>query len=81
MHARFAPSRPMRFADALGFALRYDGRRRIHDADYAMGRITADRLVRHLQEAGFVLMNAPPGAAPTTGHMPPPVQPGHRSDD
>ena len=61
-------------ADALAFALRYNGRRRVHDADHAMGRITADRLVRHLLEAGFVLMKAPPGAAPTTGHMPPPVR-------
>ena len=61
-------------AEAIAFALRYDGWRRVHDADYAIGRITAGHLVRHLQEAGFVLMKAPPGTAPTTGHMPPPVQ-------
>ena len=59
-------------AESLAFALRYDGRRRVHDADHAMGRITADRLVRHLLEAGFVITKAPPGTAPTTSHMPPP---------
>ncbi len=72
-----SPLRPAtadEIADALAFALRYDGRRRAHDEDHAMGRITADRLVRHLQEAGFVLMKAPPGAAPTNSHVPPPVQ-------
>ena len=60
-------------ADALSFALRYEGRKRVHDADPVMGRITADRLVRHLQAAGFVVMKAASGAAPTTAAMPPPV--------
>jgi hypothetical protein len=32
-------------SDNFAFALRYDGRKRVHDADYAMGRITADRFV------------------------------------
>jgi len=35
-------------AEALSFALRYDGRRRVHHADEAMAQITADRLVQHL---------------------------------
>ncbi len=61
-------------ADALAFALRYDGRRRVHDADQAMGRITAERLVRHLEQSGFVLMKTAPQAAPTTAHMPPPAR-------
>jgi hypothetical protein len=61
-------------ADALSFALHYDGRKRRHDADQVMGRITADRLVRHLQAAGFMVMKAASGAAPTTAAaMPPPV--------
>lgn len=29
------------------FALRYNGRKRVHDADDAIGQITAKRLVRH----------------------------------
>jgi hypothetical protein len=57
-------------ADALAYALRYDGNRRAHYADEVMARITAEHLIRHLAQAGFVLMRAPPGAAPTTADMP-----------
>jgi hypothetical protein len=57
-------------AETLSFALRYQGRKRVHDADDAMARITAARLVRHLEASGFILMKRPPGAAPTTGGMP-----------
>ncbi len=70
-------TRPLRrasteeIAETLSFALRYDGRRRVHDADQAMARITADRLVRHLEQSGFVLMKAAPAPAPTTSTMPP----------
>jgi hypothetical protein len=35
-----------------------------------MVRITAEHLIRHLAQAGFVLMRPPSGAAPTTAHMP-----------
>jgi len=58
-------------ATALSFALRYDGRKRVHDAADAMARITAERLVRHLQQSGFVIMKAPAAVAPTTANMPP----------
>ena len=68
------PATSDEIAEALAFALRYEGRRRVHDADLAMGRITAERLVRHLQRSGFVVMKAPAGAAPTTAAMPPSVR-------
>lgn len=55
----------------LSFALRYRGRKRVHDADDVMARITAERLVRHLDASGFVLMKRPPAVAPTTRQMPP----------
>jgi hypothetical protein len=48
-------------AESLAFALRYEGRKRVNHADEAMARITADRLVRHLAESGFVLMRRPGG--------------------
>jgi hypothetical protein len=57
-------------ADAIAFALRYEGRKRVTHADEMMARITADRLVRHLSAAGFVVMKAPPATAPTTSTMP-----------
>ena len=52
--------------ESLSFALRYEGRRRVHHADDMMARITAERLVRHLERSGYVLMKRPDAAAPST---------------
>ncbi len=68
------PATPDEIAETLSFALRYEGRQRVHHADDMMARITADRLVRHLEHSGFVVMKAPPAPAPTTSHMPLPVR-------
>jgi hypothetical protein len=65
------PATADEIAEALSFALRYQGRKRVNHADDAMARITAERLVQHLQASGFVLMKRPPRVAPTTGGMPP----------
>ncbi len=53
-------------ADALAFALRFDGRRRKHHAAEIMARIVAKRLAEHLERSGFVVMKRPPigGSAP-----------------
>jgi hypothetical protein len=67
------PATPDEIAQTLSFALRYDGRKRVHHADDMMAKITADRLVRHLEASGFVVMKRPPVAAPTTSGMPPSV--------
>jgi hypothetical protein len=64
------PAEPTEITDALAYALRYDGKRRVHHADDAMARITAERLIRHLGQAGFVLMREEPSPAPTTANMP-----------
>ena len=63
------PATPAEIADSLSFALRYDGRRRVHHADDAMARITADRLVAHLERSGFVIMKRPDAPAPTTSNQ------------
>jgi len=55
---------PDEVADTLSFALRFDGRKRIHQADEMMARIVADRLVKHLELSGFVLMKRPPARPP-----------------
>jgi hypothetical protein len=49
--------------ESLSFALRYEGRKRVSHADEMMARITADRLLRHLAESGFVLMRKRGGEA------------------
>ena len=63
--APLSPASPDDLADALAFALRFDGRKRKHDAGEFMAAIVARRLVEHLDRAGFVVMKKPPaiGAA------------------
>ena len=51
---------PTDLAAALAFALRYQGRKRVH-ADEIMAEIVAARLVDHLERAGFVVMKRPAG--------------------
>jgi hypothetical protein len=60
------PATPGDLADALAFALRFDGRRRKHDAAEMMAQIVAKRLVEHLERSGFVVLKKPPigGSAP-----------------
>ncbi|WP_043343041.1 hypothetical protein [Belnapia moabensis] len=65
-NSRLHPATPEEIAESLSFALRYDGRKRVHHADEAMARITAERLVRHLERSGFVLMKLPVVPAPST---------------
>ncbi|MGO9684178.1 MAG: hypothetical protein ACLPTZ_16630 [Beijerinckiaceae bacterium] len=68
---RLTPASPGDLADALAFALRFEGRKRVHNADEVMSGIVAKRLVEHLERAGFVVMKKPPiggGAALGRGH-------------
>lgn len=53
------PATPDEIAETLSFALRYEGRKRVRDADDIMARITAERLVRHLEISGYVVMKRP----------------------
>ena len=64
------PATPDDLADALAFALRFHGRKRIHNADEIMARIVAERLVDHLLRSRFVLMKLPP----IDGSTPAPVK-------
>jgi hypothetical protein len=68
---------PEEIAEILSFALRYDGRRQVHDAAEVMARTTAERLVRHLQQSGFVIMNSstPTPIAPLPLSLDRPVTP------
>jgi hypothetical protein len=45
---------------SLSFALRFNGRKRTHDAVEMMARITTERLVEHLERSGCVVMHEPP---------------------
>ena len=53
------PADPSDLTAALAYALRYQGRKRVHNADEIMTEIVAKRLVEHLGRAGFVVMKRP----------------------
>ena len=53
------PATAEEIGQTLAHALRFDGRKRVHTGDEHMAQITADRLVRYLQMAGFVVMKRP----------------------
>jgi hypothetical protein len=57
---KLTPADPRDLADAVAFALRFEGRRRVHSADEYTAAIAAERVVRHLERAGFVVMKKPP---------------------
>jgi hypothetical protein len=61
------PATSEEIADAIAFALRYSGRKRVHDSSEMMAAIVAKRLAQHLERSGFVVMKRPPlsGSAPT----------------
>lgn len=40
-------------------SLRYQGRKRVHNADEIMPEIAAERIVEHLERARFVVMRKP----------------------
>jgi hypothetical protein len=57
---KLTPANPEDIAAALAFALRYSGRKRVHNADEIVSEIVAKRLVEHLERSGFVVMKKPP---------------------
>ena len=70
--AALRPASLDELADSLAIGLRFEGKKRVHHADDMMARITALRLVRHLERSGFVLMKRPDAVAPSTsGHSHP----------
>jgi hypothetical protein len=42
---------PRDLSDALAYALRFEGRKRVHNAGEIMAEIVAKRLVEHLERA------------------------------
>lgn len=59
------PATAQELEESLCFALRYARRVRVQQADKVMARITAERLVQHLEPSGFVLMRRPMRRRPT----------------
>jgi hypothetical protein len=57
---KLTPADPNDLADSVAFALKFEGRKRVHDADTFMATIVAQRIVRHLERCGFVVLKKPP---------------------
>jgi hypothetical protein len=57
---KLTPAEPSDLADSIAFALKFSGRKRVHDSDTFMARIAADRILRHLERCGYVVMKKPP---------------------
>ncbi len=47
----------------LAHGLRFEGRKRIHQADELMAWIAAEKLADHIDRANLVVMQKPPGRA------------------
>ena len=56
---KLTPADPRDLADAIAFALRYSGGRRVRDADEVVATIAARRIVEHLRGARFRVMKRP----------------------
>jgi hypothetical protein len=57
---KLTPTQPDDLADTLSFALRHEGRKSQHDSDKLNADIVAQRLVRYVDKAGYVVMKKPP---------------------
>ncbi len=64
--AALRPATVQEIKESLSFGLLYEGRKRVHHADNLMAEITVDRLVRHLERSGFVIMCRREAKAPST---------------
>jgi hypothetical protein len=63
---KLTPADASDIADSVAFALRWSGKKRVHDSDKLMAAIAAKHIVAHLDRCGFVVMKRPPigGSAP-----------------
>jgi hypothetical protein len=77
---KLRPAAASDIAESVAFALLFSGRKRIHDSDRMTASIAADRIVRHLERSGFVVMRRPPigGSVPIN---PPPSYPQTKAED
>jgi len=59
---KLTPATPDDLAQALAHGLRFNERKKFHQGDELMARITAEHLIKHLELSGFVVMRRPPAA-------------------
>ena len=64
---KLTPADPRDLAEAIAFALRCRGGKRVHQADECMAKIAAERIVEHLARARFVVMKPPQSGGAALG--------------
>ena len=55
-----SPATREELISTLSFALRFAGRKRVHQGDDFMARIAAEHLANHLARCGFIVIKRPP---------------------
>jgi hypothetical protein len=63
---KLTPATPDDLQNALAFALKFNGKKRYHQADGHMASIVAKHLIDHLERCGFVVMKKPPARLHST---------------
>ena len=56
---KLSPATREEVISSLSFALRFDGRKRVHQSDDFMARIAAEHLADYLVRSGFVISKRP----------------------
>jgi len=62
---RVTRATPEDLANALAFSLSFDGRKQKHYTGAFMACVVAERLVKHPEQGGFVVMKKPPNGGAT----------------
>jgi hypothetical protein len=57
--AKLTPADPANIAESVAFALLFSGKKRLHDSDRLTASIVAQRIVRHLDRCGYVVLKKP----------------------
>jgi hypothetical protein len=70
---KLRPATRDELTQSLSFALRFNGRKRVHNADEIMANITAQRLVEHLERSGCIVLCKLPAPNHSTRAHPPPI--------
>ena len=74
------PADPRDLADAIAFALRYSGGKRVRDADEVVATIAARRIVEHLRGARYRVMKRPLAERAARRELAAPLSPAEPED-
>jgi hypothetical protein len=74
------PADPRDLANAIAFAIRYSGGKRVRDADEVVATIAARRIVEHLRGARYLVMKRPLAERAARRELAAPLSPAEPED-